>query len=322
MRNNWLAGAILVSTSLLFSAPAYAYKTGVVSLDGAELKQGPGTQYKTVQRLKSGTRVTATDQPRNGYYGVRTATGKGWVEEGSLRLQGVPATGPRVQDGQQPRRRAAPAEKPKRTARRSSSAYDTWAIKLLWNMNMYKSAEIATQIGSTSLNNGVGIGTEIHYAFGPRWSLGLRAESVGASFTGRDTTTGNTYEFSLKSMPIQVGAGYLLSRSPDLVIQLGLFGGFGLSTKLSATATNLAAPNITEYSNSAITGMLKVDAAWVFSKPFALVAEAGYRYLKTSELTASPRGSGQEIFESNSAILKLPINMSGIFFGAGLQFIF
>src|SRR5262249_25466693 len=85
----WLALLFLFS---LLPARAYASRAAVVDVDGSELREGPGTSYKVVDRLSKGAPVAASNEPIEGFYKVRTISGTiGFVAADVLVLQPIPS---------------------------------------------------------------------------------------------------------------------------------------------------------------------------------------------------------------------------------------
>ena len=67
----------------------YAVGTELLTTSDVNLRTGPGTQHSIIDVIPSGTRVlSASAKPRNGWYGVTTASGTGWMHGNYLTRSG------------------------------------------------------------------------------------------------------------------------------------------------------------------------------------------------------------------------------------------
>jgi hypothetical protein len=67
---------------------SHAVGTAYVTLDDVNMRSGPGLEHDVLGVVPRGTRVvSASAEPRNGWYGVTAAAGTGWIRGDFLRLE-------------------------------------------------------------------------------------------------------------------------------------------------------------------------------------------------------------------------------------------
>ena len=121
--------------------------------------------------------------------------------------------------------------------------------------------------------------------------------------TGPDSTTGNTYQITMKAWTFMTGADYLFIDTPKYDLLLGARAGLG-EASLSSVATNLASPNETDFSGTGLSALFFVGADYKAWTNCWFGAEAGYRVFSTSQ--AGPTTATNP----GSAIWTSPISLS------------
>jgi hypothetical protein len=128
-------------------------------------------------------------------------------------------------------------------------------------------------------------------------------------------------DFSLSSIPVMAGLDYHLPHPRKIRIHFSALVGPALNTNLTETASSLPSPNVTEYSSTAITEMIRFNFEYTLTRMVGIFAEGGYRFLDTSAAAPTLTGSGGTIFQSNGQYQSLPLNLSGPFIGGGFVFV-
>lgn len=308
---------------VLASPLAYAYRAAVISADSSDVKAAPSADAATQGFLPKGTRVNTSDQPNQGYYRVRSSTQSGWIRADDLQFSGPPPAGAPPPPAQRAQR-----SEPQRTGDEESSSQDSskkspWVLKALAGLDFFTPSAINSQIGSTALNDGTGLGAEVDVSISTNMYLAFRFEEISKSASGADTT-GDQFTFKVSSTPVMVGAVYRVASGDDFTFDIGGYAGLGVSTEATGTDTTQPSPNQTTISGSAPTFLLAADLSWHITRPVWLFVEPGYRYLNLSAKTPGTSGNGSYIFESGTpaAFVPLSVNLSGLVlnFGVSINF--
>jgi hypothetical protein len=174
--------------------------------------------------------------------------------------------------------------------------------------------EINQLVGTTLFQSLAYYGLELRYPVSLEFSLLLRAERMSAG------SSVGAASFSLSSLPVTVGIDYLLLRERKLRMHLSILAGPALNTQLTETASSLPSPNVTQFSSTGVSSMIRFGLEVPLTRRIGLFGEGGYRYLNTSSMLPSQTGSGGTIFQSSGQYQSVPLNLSGPFIGAGFVF--
>lgn len=286
---------LLLASTAPLATPAHAAKRGRVLVD-TPLLRGRQEGAPIIQNIRAGSPVLTSDRAVDGYYKAKTREGKiGFIKEEAVRVAGVPT----VRE-----RRAAESIKPGPRAR------------LFLGSTLFSASDFAALVQiSTGVKNGAQIGGDFSLHLTPKLFGVLRIEKISKSFSAT-TSDPLTYDFSLSSMPIMVGAGYVLSKGESFLLEGQVLGGMGMGTGITGTGTDGTA----EYKESPTTFMLKLDGSYMISEQFSFFAELGYRMLSTSALT--PTGTAGNLYRSGGELVPVKINLSGPVIGFGLGYRF
>jgi opacity protein-like surface antigen len=301
---------------LLWALPlqlAYAARGAVVDVEAVELREGPGTSYKTVETLARGASVTASNQPTEGYYKVRAASGAiGFVQADTLVLEPMPD----LSDTSLPDPVSASAATPgaEKKARRSAVLV---RLKALGGYNFFSLSDVNTLLGADVIKYGYSAGGQFEFVISPALAAVVRAEYLFKNVSARDRVADKVYDISVSSVPVMAGFNITLGSAPTWSCYLGVLGGLAPPTQLSATSTSEAEPNVTASSAMAYAGMAKLEVDYSIGKHFSVFGEGGYRYLATAQLTPSVAGNGSSIFQSGGSDVPISISLSGPFVGLG-----
>jgi hypothetical protein len=301
-------GAILMQL-MAWEPVAFAYQFGVISTDGTKLQSKPDPGADTLKVLEHGTRVTAEDEPKDGFFKVRERMGTvGYIAVDAFqRVELQPPVATKEKKGPEKAPDKAPDKRPNR-----------FSIKLFGGFDFFTPSSLNQQLGISGFSNGVVYGTEIGYMLSRRWTILFRIEKLQSQLADSDTTTVNTYNLSLTAIPISTGFEYSLTGDRFV---LGVAGLAGLGyPHLATTATNLAAPNETDMSGTAISAIFRLDAALKLTSWLSLYGEGGYRLLKASSTTITVTGNGSSLFGTPAAAV--PLDMSGPILDLGLKLSF
>jgi hypothetical protein len=309
---------------------AQAARGAIVDLDALDVRQGPGPRFKSLEKLGKGDPVTASNQPIEGYYKVRTASGTiGFVPADTLVLQpthssdeGAPAAALPA-----PQTAAPEAVKPVKSPAKSAPkparlSYPGPRIKALGGYDFFDVGDVNDHLSANVLRFGYGAGLELEYPVMPWLAAVARVEYLFKAVAAHDGSTNKDFEMSVSSWPIVLGAQATLLTWESWSAHASLLAGLAPLTRISATSTSDSEPNVTEFSALGYTGVAKLDVAYSLNATWAFFAEAGYRYLTTSAQTPSLEGAGSSIFQSGGEYVPIRINLSGPFVGLGVALAF
>jgi hypothetical protein len=326
-QRQFILGGMSWVALLLLAGVAHAYKLGTIR-GGAEILQSPDGGSSVLENLSSGARVYTSDRPSRGYYKVKSAKGTlGWVREDLLDFDGAAPAAPTPppaassDDDTGSRRRSRGATKREEATRtRSSGRMAPYGFRLVGNLNLFKLADLNAHLGIDALGNGVGIGGEFLYPVGTRTWAVLRVEKISKLVQYEVQSSSWTYDLAIASMPIQVGLEYALAAEKTYQITASGLVGLGMGTKYTSTSSSQTAPNITEFTGSPLTFMIRLGWDYKLSSSFAVGAEAGYRILKLAEAVPTTAGNGVELY--GGAQTPWAVNLSGPVGGLAITFLF
>lgn len=311
--------ALLLVTAFLWCGSALAYWTGSTPRGGIELKEGPGSGFRTIRVLPKGTIFNAVDRPQQGYYRVRTAHDTGWVDasqlSGARQLRST-SRGERRSSARYSRHRPARYDGHATYGSSGEPPRKRFAITALANYDLYSPTDLNHLINANDFNDGMTFGLEFQYFLLPNLALGLRGELLSKSVLGNDSTTGDNFQFGIKSTSITVGAEYFLLQKRHFALGVAGYAGVAPSSFTSTDTSITNQANVTELSGTALTAMGLLEGSFLFNPTVAVTAEAGYRYLKTSDLQPNPAGAGSEIFVNSTGY---SIDLSGPVLGLGFR---
>ena len=312
-----------------FLQSAHAAYPARVDVDETPLYQFPKEDAEVLKTLRQGEALAISNYPTQGYYKARTIDGDvGWVkadvliiyERGEASAEGQPQV--RVQDDQidgkaQPRDPRGPRVDPRvEEAPRASARVYRWQLRALVGMDFFPMTAINDQLGDAYMTNAVHGGGEGMYRIVDAAWVVLRAEYLFKTVVAK--SGGNQFEFYASSLPVYAGIELNVLEGENLSLGLGLLGGLGLGTSFSSTASGQNKPNVTEYSGTALSALVRGIASWHLTSWLNLFAEAGYRYLATTAASPTKSGNGNGIFVTAGKEAKLSVDMSGLDVSAGV----
>lgn len=315
-----LTASLLFSSAVLMSQSAYAYFPGKVEADSAELKQQPRPDAPTLKSIPKGTSFNASDNPTNGYYYIRTATDLGWIDGASIGKPSDSSPAPTPQASQAPVARNNPQhrnqsnQQRRRQLRKVTRHWKEYMAKLHADYNIFSLSDLNNATHSTSFGNAIGFGGEFMWFFDPITAVGLRLDSISQKISATDTSTSSTYDFSVSTLAVMVGAERILWEDGSYYISGNGYLGLAPS-KLTINATNATATTSYEFSGTAITFLALLEGGWKINPTFSLYGEAGYRLLNSSNVapTGNPSTAGTIVPATVS------LNFSGPVIGIGVN---
>ncbi|MFL5815602.1 MAG: hypothetical protein ACJ763_18675 [Bdellovibrionia bacterium] len=288
--NSVAMASLLMGAAAAVSPSAWAYFPGKVEANSAELKQQPRPDAITVKTLPKGTSFNASDKPTNGYYYIRTATDLGWVNGASIGKAPLTQSRPQQKSATQQQQQQ---HQTKRATRKRTRVVAPYVVKLHADYNIFSVSDLNTATRSTSFGNVLGFGGEALYFFDPLTAVGIRIDSIGQKVSAADTSTSSTYDFSLSTLAIMVGAQRILWEDESFYISGNGYLGLA-SSKLSVNETTATATQTFEFSGKPLTFLALLEGGWKINPTFSLFGELGYRFLNSSNapLTGSdPTGT-------------------------------
>ena len=316
MKNLRCAGFLTVLLGLMLSASAWAAKVGIVDVEDLEMRDGPSPKHQVIEKLKKGAKVSSSNLSIDGYFKVRTSSGKiGFVPGDTLIFQD-PSTAPQSADGK--------SESENKNKKSDKETEAVIRLRALGGMTFFALDDVQTLFSSSgtpfkALKNGFHFGGEVNYILIPSLFVIMRVEQMQKTIYLRDITTRYTFDMTVSGMPATTGVGIRVLKGPGFSLNVGLMAGLSFSTQLKSTALSLPKPNETAYSDTAFAGIARVDAIYHFTKLLGVFAEGGYRYLRSKTMNQpTVSGNGSEIFKLTGSYTPLQVVLSGPFASAGL----
>lgn len=330
-----------LAAALIFLVPAGAgaARPARVDISGARVLAGPAPEAEVITTLDKGRSIAVSNLPTQGYYKVRLPSGEiGWMAADTLILFDAPGgeAGMDSMDYDDPFADGGGSSSPRplkenpvaspgagRVLTRRKRDLAAVRVRAVGGMDFWNPAEIQDQLGLNDLTLGFNAGGEVHFVMTPQLAMVSRVEYLRKDAVGRDTSTLETYAFTLSSTLATVGLELTLSGSRVFSFHTSLLGGLALNTRFRAIHQNTPEPNETLYSNTGFTGMAKAGVVWHFHDVFQFLIEGGYRHIKTKELSPTELDADASIFKDSEGNTRtFPIDLSGFFVGAGLQLSF
>ncbi len=293
---------------LALSATAHAAKRGKLSID-TPLFSTRGGGGEVLEDLSAGTILMMSDVATDGYYKAKSPSGKiGFIQESAVGATSSSRPGARGAARGRSMRSAKP--KPR--------------LRLFSGIAIFNASSLGELIRVGSISNGTYLGVDFRYSFSPKLAGLIRVEKLGKSFSATDdSTTPATFEIAISSMPIMGGLEYQLKKTPNFYLSIAALGGLA-GTTLTSQATTLAAPNTVEFSQSATTFQVKLDANLQVSSSISIFGELGYRMLSLAGLSWAGAANGDYLFKdaTTGAATAFDLNLSGPMLGIGLGYNF
>jgi hypothetical protein len=289
---------------------ALAARVGVVLVPSAEVFEGPGTNFRRIDSIPRGTQLMASNYPVKGFHKVKTKAGLvGWVHADALRLGAVP--------------KIPVMEKELEPATAVKRPHGSFRVRALVTYNLFDAKSLNAMLGFGSLTNAMGYGAEGVYPMADDLSLLFRFEMLTKSLVAvNDITPFDTFQLSYVAFPIQAGLEYALVGSDGFHLSAGALIGFAVGLKFTAGALQQSTPNETIWAASSFTGMAKLNAELQLTKTLTFVAEVGFRYLESGNLTPGVEGNGASRFKVGGEFQPISLSMTGFEFGGGLAMSF
>ena len=321
---------------LFTSQFALAARVGMVAVEQAEVLDAPSRSASTVETIPKGAPVGASNVPTDGFFKVRTPSGRvGWVHGSKLSLQEAPSLqdierdfarlnlklqdpapdAPSQSSAQNSPDASGGSVEYRKYGKRTETPSDwNWSLGLraTGNINFYSIADVITDY---SLGTGVGMGGTVLYRMGSVGSIAFRVESISKGYTLTDSNNVN-YLVLASTLPVMGGLEFAIWRTSAIEVDIGFYGGLGMNTSIGIDTGSGDSEVSATVSGSAMTGLVTLGMQLRVSDAITLFAETGYRYLKSPEMqgdTADFPG-----FVNDTYI----VDMSGPIFGAGIGIYF
>ncbi|MBL7714838.1 MAG: outer membrane beta-barrel protein [Bdellovibrionales bacterium] len=318
---------------ILATSISFAARTGRIDVDGVDVFNGPGEGYEVIDQLPHDAPVTASNYPTEGYYKIRTSTGRvGWVEADSIKFDNPLSPGssdygtsgpagpgqeqaPLAADPSNPFRGGSPAYKRESSA--SKRVYSFVRVRALGGGTFFKPADVNDQLSFSEMNGGFSYGGELGFRFTKDFAVMFRAENLSRNLAAHNPTANKSYNIEYYTFPVMAGVEVTLSEERSFSTSFAVFAGLGVNSTLSSA--ELSTPSqITSYQNTSFAGLGKLNISYHFNKDAHVTAEVGYRFLRTPQLDPGQTDTGGEIWQVNSAFRQLSLDFSGVLLGAGI----
>lgn len=310
----------VILLNFLLSLCAFAAQDATVVIENAIIFEEPKESAQVLEYLPMGGEVRISSYPiEGGWYKVRARSGKyGWIHENNISVAKVAAPGDEKvvieNENEEPGKEGPP--KPERDRR--------WFIRGMYGIT-YGGASDINDIFSldefTMRNQGA---IEAGWFYKPKIALLFRAEVLYKDVVVKEKITTITYNLGVRSYPLMLGAEYYLVNLPPFKLSGAALVGLGLNTEFTTEAFNLPVPNSHSMSAAPLTALFKVTATRPLARWLSLVAEGGYRFLVTPELTTGTAANmrGGQVFIKDNVYKNRIIDLSGYVISAGLGFHF
>lgn len=290
----------LAAFLFLFSAQAAQQLT--VKVDSASVYQQPNTASGTVDAITGGTVVSASSNPTNGFFKVRSPKGiVGWVSAEDL--------------GQEAPDRVGGSGSENTSFRTEASRFK----KQVGRLSLHGGLDFFSFSQSTALSDqgytvsmGPAIGGDFLITAASPFVIGVYADYIFKNLlidiTGSSGTTSVSIDTSFHVIPLELLIGAEFPSHGIFRIFFAGFGGYALAG-LSATATVGTASTATTASGGGPTFGGQLRLGIYPHKNFGFFVDGGYRYAKT---TLTVDGSTTEI----------PLDFSGAYASGGISLCF
>jgi hypothetical protein len=323
-----------------------AAKNATVLGNGVVLLAGPDKSSEVLGHLANGESIEISNYPTQGFYKVRTGNGQvGWIDSAGVNKE-APLPPPEAELPQSAKMPPAPdtlsspgASETKETSPENIPYEDIkstdrpvvesreqeakpkphrhpYELKAFGGIQKIQFTEVNNLLGTTVFSATKYFGIQFGVPLEERLLAVIRIERL------TNSTSAGATNLSLSSTPVTAGLSYAFVKQKPILLQGSVLLGPAFSTTLDATATDLAAPNMTELSTTAFTELLKLDLGMQLSSAVELFIEGGYRFLKTSSVGPTTTVNGSALFQSNGVNVPVPLDLSGPFIGGGLGFFF
>ncbi len=297
---------------VLFLALTAARPARVIT-DGADIYSEPSSEATVIESVPFDSGLAVSNQPTEGYYKVRTPSGKvGWISGTVLRMEGE---APEVE------------EAPSVSADQDHPLFagSKIHVNLLGGVNFSELVDLNVLFGTQGTTNLLQAGAEFEWRFAPRFGLLLRAEWQGSTRVITDTDTVANFTVSSSSIPLQLGVNAVLVKARRFELGLGLLGGVSpLSWVSTEDLPNTSGEAPTFASTLGFVGQARLNAAIHVVSRFALLLEGGWALQITGLTQPLTSASGDELWKNTSTQEFVPasFNQSGPFLGGGIRILF
>lgn len=278
-----------------------------------ELRDGPGPGFRSVGKLSPGAAVAASNVPVQGYYKVRASDGRiGFVSETSLSFESAAETGEDL-DAEVQATKSPSRSEPRVPGRH----YSIISLRALAGGAFFRPQALSELLNTTDLNTGVYLGGELVFSISRRLNFVARVEQLRKSASLAEVSSGDAFQFELRSQPMMVGLELRFDPSRQYFWSISAMGGLALSTSLTSTPLGLDSPTV--LTDHAFTGLGKVTLGYLlFGGRVSIFAEGGYRVLRTKEIIPTVVGEKADIFRKNAAFVPVVLDLGGPIAGAGI----
>jgi hypothetical protein len=278
----------------------------------AEVFEEPAGDSTVLENLPFDTGVAVSNEPTEGFYKVRTPSGKvGWISGTVLQLEGeAPETSASPE-------RATGLQDPFSNARLRVSLMGGGVFSDWVDMNVL--------FGTTGVTTLVQAGAEIEWRFAPRFGLLLRGDWQSSTRVISDLETGANFTVVSSSLPLLLGLNAVLVKSSRFELGLGgLLGVSPLTWMSTEELPNTSGADPTVASTLGFVGQARLSAALQVVSRFAVVFEGGWGLQITNLTRPLVSASGSDLWKNSATQEFVPasFSQSGPFLGAGLRIYF
>lgn len=323
---------------LLFQAltfDVWAARSGRIDVDGVDLYNGPGEGYEVIDQLPQGAPITASNFPTEGYYKIRTSTGRvGWVEADSIKFDSPLAPGsiggsvsaggagqeqaPLSSDPSNPFRGGSPAYRQEPSSSRRAVSFVR--ARAFFGGTFFNAESVNRQLNFTELKTGMNFGGELGFRFTKDFAVMFRAENLFRNQAAHNPSANKFYNLDYYTFPVMAGVEITLSEEKNFSSSFAIYGGLGVNTSLDSQALGQGtdSTNVTSFRNTPFAGLGKLNFSYHFNKDAHATLEVGYRFLRTPNLLPTIDGVGSEIWQAGSVFQEINLDFSGVLLGGAI----
>lgn len=295
---HFLPASLIVLAAVLAARDAHAVRSGVIQSDTAEVLQAPEPTALIVENLAHGDRVVTVDSPSQGYYRARTGSGKiGWIVDSAISFT-AEWVAPNLTDPKSPAYRVSPGASRRPSPRGLRSSFGARLFGGLDFFNVHDFEE--TTLKPDNLTNGYDGGVEILYRVSPAVTAIFHVEKIFKSVELTVDSTGSIYDFGINSLPLMIGAEYLVWKQRQFELAGAALAGLALSTSFTSTQATAPAPNLTQYGGNPLTALARFQGDYAFTASVKLGIQVGYRLLIVGSAPPVATGAGNQNLEQGT----------------------
>jgi hypothetical protein len=292
---------------------AVAAQDAVTIIEQAKIQQSPSPAAETLETRPIHTKLRISSFNKDGWYKVRTTSGQfGWIYQSDIRLLNMSddLSAAALEVKSVPHDRRGDIQPPRFYARAGGSIYT------------FFNTDLNEKLGLRKVGMFPALGYFADFAIRLEDRLKLAARFQAYAHNTRKTFGADSILIEQDQMAALLGLRARVTSMENFDIEMGLYGGVPLKTKIRLTATDYVAPNFTQTTSGIYTVLINASGVYRLSRYFSVTAELGL--LASKFRNYRPRTFlGDSVLRNDLGQMKeLDMTHAGPLFNVGLQFQF